>query len=52
MEKYPLNALSRMFRYYDHYGLQGNPRVLEWLLERPPTTFRQFVERARLNNAG
>jgi uncharacterized protein YbjT (DUF2867 family) len=52
MERYPLNALSRMFRYYDQYGLKGNPRVLEWLLERQPTTFRQFVERARPNSAG
>jgi NAD(P)H dehydrogenase (quinone) len=42
---YQLESLSRMFRYYDRYGLIGGSRVLEWLLGRPPTSFHQFVDR-------
>jgi len=43
---YPVETLLQMFRYYEHYGFGGNPRVLTWLLRRPPTTFAGFVERA------
>lgn len=43
---YPLDSLTAMFRYYDRHGLVGNPKVLEWLLSRTPTTFDDFVERA------
>ncbi|MBU0704308.1 MAG: NmrA family NAD(P)-binding protein [Chloroflexi bacterium] len=42
---YPVEALLRMFRYYERYGFWGNPRVLSWLLGRPPTTFAAFVRR-------
>jgi len=42
---YPLDSLSKMFGYYDRHGLIGNSRVLECLLGRPPTSFRQFVDR-------
>lgn len=45
MSDYSVDALERMFRYYDQFGLQGNPRVLEWLLERSPTTLSGFVDR-------
>jgi NAD(P)H dehydrogenase (quinone) len=43
--EYAIEALVKMFRYYDGYGLQGNPNILEWLLGRPPTRLRAFVER-------
>ena len=42
---YQIEALVKMFRYYEQYGFWGNPRVLGWLLGRPPTTFAAFVER-------
>lgn len=45
MDEYQLRSLVRMFEYYDKFGLRGNSRVLEWLLGRSSTTFREFVER-------
>jgi uncharacterized protein YbjT (DUF2867 family) len=45
---YQVNTLLRMFHYYQHYDFDGNPRVLGWLLQRPPTTFEAFVERTML----
>lgn len=42
---YPVEALTKMFRYYDRYGLQGNPKVLEWLLGRRSSTFGEVVKR-------
>ena len=44
---YQVETLVKMFRYYECYGFWGNPRVLSWLLGRPPTTFAAFIERAR-----
>jgi NAD(P)H dehydrogenase (quinone) len=40
-----VETLLKMFRYYNAHGFWGNPRVLGWLLGRPPTTFAEFVER-------
>ncbi|MEJ2554807.1 MAG: NmrA family NAD(P)-binding protein [Anaerolineae bacterium] len=42
---YQVQTLLRMFDYYERYGFWGNPRVLSWLLGRPPATFAAFVER-------
>jgi uncharacterized protein YbjT (DUF2867 family) len=42
---YQIKTLVKMFRYYERYGFWGNPRVLTWLLGRPPTTFGAFAER-------
>ena len=42
---YQVEALIKMFRCYEDYGFEGNPRVLRWLLGRPPATFAAFVER-------
>ena len=42
---YQVKTLVKMFRYYERHGFWGNPRVLGWLLGRPPTTFAAFVER-------
>ena len=41
---YQVDALSRMFRYYARFGLGGNPRVLRWLLGRPPVTWEAFID--------
>jgi uncharacterized protein YbjT (DUF2867 family) len=43
--EYQVETLLQMFRYYERHGFWGNPRVLAWLLCRPPTTFASFVER-------
>ena len=40
-----IETLISMFRYYERHGFWGNPRVLGWLLCRPPTAFATFVER-------
>ncbi len=45
MGNYQIETLVKMFRYYEQFGFGGNPRVLGWLLGRPPTTFAAFVER-------
>jgi len=42
---YQVETLAKMFQYYERHGFWGNPRVLGWLLGRPPTTFVAFVER-------
>jgi uncharacterized protein YbjT (DUF2867 family) len=42
---YQVGTLVKMFDYYDRFGFWGNPRVLGWLLGRPPTTFAAFVGR-------
>jgi uncharacterized protein YbjT (DUF2867 family) len=43
--RYQIDALTKMFVYYDRYGLVGNPTILAHLLNRPPTTFAGFVDR-------
>lgn len=43
--RYQIETLAKMFDYYDRYGLWGNSRVLEQLIGRPPTNFREFVGR-------
>ena len=45
LSDYQVETLAEMFRYYARYGFWGNPRVLNWLLRRPPTTFAAFVAR-------
>jgi NAD(P)H dehydrogenase (quinone) len=42
---YQVRTLVEMFRFYERYGFWGSPRVLGWLLRRPPTTFGAFLER-------
>jgi hypothetical protein len=42
---YQVETLIKMFRYYQRHGFAGNPRVLGWLLGRPPTTFGDFMDR-------
>jgi uncharacterized protein YbjT (DUF2867 family) len=44
---YAIDTLLTMFRYYEAYGLIGNPNTLGWLLGRPPTSLAAFLERVR-----
>jgi uncharacterized protein YbjT (DUF2867 family) len=44
-----IETMCRMNAHYDAHGLVGNPKVLSWLLERPPTSFREFVRRELLS---
>ena len=46
MGAYQVETLLKMFEYYERYGFGGNPRVLTWLLGRPPARFAEFVARA------
>jgi len=34
---------QRMLLYYNHYGLKGNPNVMEWLLAHKPTSHSEWV---------
>jgi NAD(P)H dehydrogenase (quinone) len=43
---YGQECMRRMFAHYDDHGLVGSPRVLGWLLGRPPTDFETFARRA------
>jgi uncharacterized protein YbjT (DUF2867 family) len=45
MASYMLETLVKMFVYYEQNGFSGNSRVLEWVLERPATTFETFARR-------
>ena len=40
-----IEQMTVMNRHYDRYGFLGNPNVLTWLIERQPTSFRQYVRR-------
>ena len=41
---YQIETLVKMFRYYEQHHFEANDNVLGWLLERPPTTLRTFLE--------
>ncbi len=45
MSDFSRETLLKMFTYYENYGLTGSSSALTWLLDRQPTTFRQFVSR-------
>lgn len=49
---YQIQTLLQMFRYYEHYGFWGNPHVLGWLLDRPPTSLDAFFRRTVLAQEG
>jgi uncharacterized protein YbjT (DUF2867 family) len=40
-----IETLTKMFRYYQQFDFLGNPQVLSWLLQRPPSSFAAFVKR-------
>jgi NAD(P)H dehydrogenase (quinone) len=52
LDDYRVRTLVKMFGYYESYGFWGNPRVLGWLLGRPPTSFGAFVERTLRGRLG
>lgn len=39
------DCMRRMFAHYDTHGLVGSPRILEWILGRPPADFETFARR-------
>lgn len=45
MGDYQLEALVKMFHYYQDYGFVGNPGALTRLIGRRPTSFEEFVQR-------
>lgn len=45
MSEYAFENLIRMFKYYDQWGLSGNPNVLKWILKKEPTLLKSFVDR-------
>jgi NAD(P)H dehydrogenase (quinone) len=42
---YQVETLSKMFRYYESQGFEGNSNVLSWILGRPATCFVDYVRR-------
>lgn len=38
------SPIERMFSYYNHHGLMGNPLVLRAILGREPRTLRAFIQ--------
>jgi NAD(P)H dehydrogenase (quinone) len=46
LDEYRIETLIKMFRYYERHDFWGSPRVLSWLLGRPPTTLAAFARRA------
>lgn len=52
MDDRQIGILLKMFEYYDQYGLVGNSWVLEQLLERKATTFKQFITRIQKTGDG
>jgi NAD(P)H dehydrogenase (quinone) len=45
LSPYAVATLGKMFDYYAHHGLVGNPNVLRWLLGREPTSLAAFCIR-------
>lgn len=46
------DAITRLFSYYDRYGIRGNANVLTWLLGRAPGTFLDYAKREVANAGG
>lgn len=43
LKEYALESLTRMFEYYNQWGLTGNSNILRWLLKREPTSLEAFI---------
>lgn len=43
LSEYALTNLTRMFEYYNRWGLTGNSNILKWILKRDPTSLESFV---------
>ena len=50
MSEYAVENLVRMFKYYDQWGLRGNPNALRWILKREPTSLEMFLDRILRKN--
>lgn len=50
VDRYTVNAFHRLFGYYSRHGIYGNANVLTWLLGRPATSFKAFIERELLSS--
>ena len=50
LSEYALKNLTRMFEYYDQWGLTGNPNILKWILKREPASIEVFINRVAKNN--
>lgn len=48
---YQRSYLTRLFGYYDAFGISGNPNVLRFLLKREPGTVRDYVRRSLASQA-
>ena len=46
LEDYAIDALLKMFLWYDRNGFTGSSTDLESLLARPSTSFAAFVQEA------
>jgi uncharacterized protein YbjT (DUF2867 family) len=44
LETGKIESLIAMFRYYDQYGLKGNPNICGWLLGKDPMSLGQFFQ--------
>ncbi len=44
-DRYAIEHLVKMFKYYDQWGLVGNPNVLRWILKHDPESLESFIER-------
>lgn len=42
--EHQIRVLRGIFSRYSSHDFIGNPNVLSWLLQRPPTTFEEFVQ--------
>ncbi|MFE6366056.1 SDR family oxidoreductase [Streptomyces sp. NPDC057806] len=43
--EFPYDVMYRLFGHYSRYGITGNSNVLTWLLDRRPTTLREYIQR-------
>ncbi len=43
--EHAIETLVAMFRYYELFGMAGNPAALTWLLGRPPAALSDFARR-------
>ncbi len=44
LNEYQIETLSKMFTYYERYGLSGNPRILKCVLGREPVSLEEFLK--------
>jgi uncharacterized protein YbjT (DUF2867 family) len=40
-----ITQMRIMNEHYDRFGFMGSPKILTWIIGRPPNTFRDYVKR-------